>query len=229
MDNVVELFSGTGSFSKVAVKHNYTAHTYDNCPQANDFGHHHNVDILHDEIVLPDNVAYVWASPPCETFSIASVSHHWRIINGKRVPISGRAVIGLALLEKTIELIAKMKAPFWMENPRGCMRKLIDQEKYFEKYGIKDVTRDTIMYCRYGAKSMKPTDIWHSTGWTPRPKCKNYRYDKEGNIIDRHCHHEVARRGARTGIQGIKSYREKSRIPSQLFDDIFKYIKENDE
>ena len=75
--------------------------------------------------------------------------------------------------------------------------------------------------CQYGDDRAKPTDIWtNSTKWVPRPQCRNYRYDKEGNIIDRHCHHHSARRGAKTGTQGRKGSYERSQIPEDLCTEI---------
>ena len=100
----------------------------------------------------------------------------------------------------------------------------------FEKYGLLDqVIHNTISYCRYGDLRQKPTDIFcNSREWIPRPKCKRYRYDKNGQIIDRHCHHESARRGSKTGTQGETDYREKSRIPRELFVDIFRDLEGSD-
>lgn len=71
--------------------------------------------------------------------------------------------------------------------------------------------------CKYGDDRAKPTDIWtNSKTWTPREECHNYKYDKEGNIVDRHCHHESARRGAKTGTQGRKDSYNRSKIPYEL-------------
>lgn len=71
--------------------------------------------------------------------------------------------------------------------------------------------------CKYGDDRAKPTDIWtNSKTWTPREECHNYKYDKEGNIVNRHCHHESARRGAKTGTQGRKDSYNRSKIPYEL-------------
>jgi len=71
--------------------------------------------------------------------------------------------------------------------------------------------------CKYGDDRAKPTDVWtNCKTWEPRPMCHNYKYDKEGNIVDKHCHHESARRGARTGTQGRKDSYNRSKIPEQL-------------
>ena len=46
-------------------------------------------------------------------------------------------------------------------------------------------------------------------------------YNKEtGEIIDRHCHHESARRGAKTGTQGLKGNYERSKVPKELCEEI---------
>jgi hypothetical protein len=60
--------------------------------------------------------------------------------------------------------------------------------------------------------------------WTPKEQCHNYKYDKQGNIIDKHCHHEAARRGAQTGTQGRKGSYERSKIPLQLIREIIDCI-----
>jgi len=58
---------------------------------------------------------------------------------------------------------------------------------------------------------MKPTDIWtNADWWTPRPMCRN----------GAPCH-IAAPRGSKTGTQGIKGYKDRSRIPSELFEEIF--------
>lgn len=66
--------------------------------------------------------------------------------------------------------------------------------------------------CQYGDNRAKPTDIWtNSKDWAPRRECHN------GNP---HCHHQSAPRGSKTGTQGRKGSYERSKIPSQLMEDI---------
>ena len=106
---------------------------------------------------------------------------------------------------------------FFIENPRGILRHMPFMQ------GLK---RHTVWYCQYGDSRAKPTDIWtNSTTWEPRPMCRNYKYDKEGNIIDKHCHHESARRGAKTGTQGKKGSYERSVIPEELCKEILDGLK----
>jgi hypothetical protein len=87
----------------------------------------------------------------------------------------------------------------------------------------------TVTYCSYGDTRMKPTDIWSNNiktifndknKWLPKKICHSYKYDKEGNVINKHCHHESARRGARTGTQGIKGNFNRSKIPKELCEEI---------
>ena len=74
------------------------------------------------------------------------------------------------------------------------------------------IPRDTVTYCQYGDTRMKPTDIWNNCfNWRPKPACKN------GDPC-----HERAPRGSRTGTQGIKGYKNRSRIPRELCLEIIK-------
>jgi hypothetical protein len=137
---------------------------------------------------LPFKPDIIWASPPCTTFSVASLSHYWD--HGK--PKNEKALYGIKLLDKTIELIKTLEPKYWyIENPRAMMRKVIDE--IFSKYGITNYRRNTVSYCQYGFKIMKPTDIWtNDFKWQPKPICK----------AGAPCH-ERAGRGARTGTQGV--------------------------
>ena len=220
----IELFSGTGSFSRIALKRGYEINTYDIADHAVELlpNTHTQCDVLDRSVVYPDHIDIAWFSPPCTTFSVASLGHHWTGGKGAYIPKTEECKVGLQILERTIELIATLKPKkFYIENPRGVMRKVIP--RYLSKYGVNCI-RHTITYCSYSKNEsrMKPTDIWTSDKlWQPRKPCKNYRYDSDGNVIDRHCHHEMARRGAKTGTQGIKGARNRSRIPSELFEEIF--------
>lgn len=210
----VELFSGSKSFSNVRKEFNDSIFTVDFIEK---FNNDLTIDILkindHD---LPSDIDIIWASPPCTTFSVASIGTHWKGGKNSYEPKTNRCKIGLEILEKTIKIISEKKPKYWyIENPRGVMRKVID--KIFKKYNLNPI-RNTIWYCQYGDTRGKPTDIWtNNINWIPRPVCKNYRYDKDGNIINKHCHHESARRGAKTGTQGLKNDFFRSRIPRELF------------
>lgn len=203
----IELFSGTASFSRVAKELGHSIETYDNSPDADDLGNHHTADVAELNLSC-ESVDILWASPPCQAFSVAAMGRNW--VKETREPKTDRARDGMKLLRATIGIIANMRPRFWfIENPRGFMRKKIDP--LFSEYGIKDYKRETVTYCQYGDTRMKPTDIWtNCREWTPRPMCKN----------GAPCH-EAAPRGARTGTQGMKGARERSVIPPELFREIF--------
>lgn len=207
MINVLELFAGSRSFGSEAEKLGFNVFSID----INNFK---NIDLVIDILELKKEMInfkpnLIWASPPCTYFSVASIGKHW---NENHTPKSKEAVLGLEILNKTLEIFSWYpKADFFMENPRGKMRKK-----------IKGIDRTTITYCSYGDKRMKPTDIWSNNiynpmfnlnGWKPRPMCWNN---------NKKCNHESAPRGSKTGTQGLKNNFERSKIPKDLCKEILK-------
>jgi hypothetical protein len=208
--NTVELFCGTKSFSKVAKDFGFVTFTIDNDEALNpDFC----IDILKLNPNLYMNIDIMWASPPCTAFSVASIGKNWDKETKK--PKSNNALLGLKLLEKTIEIIVLTKPKYWfIENPRGMMRKVIDS--LFEKYGLKPI-RHTVTYCQYGDTRMKPTDIWtNCKEWKPKEPCKN----------GAPCHIS-APRGSKTGTQGLANAKDRGVIPEKIFIEIFNSIESN--
>lgn len=159
-----------------------------------------------------------WFSPDCTTYTIAACSTHR--INSIE-PKSEYAIKCDRVNQHFIGLIKQWLKinpdfVFFIENPRGMLRKMPFMQEF---------KRHTVWYCQYGDDRAKPTDIWtNSKTWIPREMCRNYKYDKSGNVIDKHCHHESARRGAKTGTQGKKGSYERSKIPEQLCEEILKSI-----
>lgn len=149
---------------------------------------------------------FVWASPPCEAFSVASISHHWTGGFREYVPKTEHAVMSKRLVIHTIEIIRGINPKGWIiENPRGVLRKM--------PFMI-DLPRVTVTYCQYGDNRMKPTDLWGSVaGWHPRPMCKN-----------RAPCHVSAPRGAKTGTQGLKGAAERSVVPMALWLEILEIL-----
>ncbi len=201
---ILELFAGSRSIGKEAEKAGHEVFSTD----IEQFGGIHLVkDILnfisYDVPFIPD---VIWASPPCTGFSVASIGHHWK--GGKKAyePKSDTSRLGIELLEKTLEIIRHYqklnpKLVFFIENPRGLMRKMPQ---------LDGIHRITVTYCQYGDSRMKPTDVFtNSTTWMPKMPCKN----------GMKCH-VAAPRGSSTGTQGLKGSYERSRIPTALCKEI---------
>lgn len=205
---IIELFAGSRSFSRVAKEMGHEVFTTDIHPfpgidlQAN----------IHDltDGSFPYQPDVVWASPPCTTFSVASIGSHWGK-DGKPKTKEGRE--GMRIVMRTISLIRELRPKyFFIENPRGMMRARVNFEHQFLPHY--DVVRREVTYCQYGDKRMKPTDIWTNLqAWNPRPMCRPK---------DR-CH-ESAPRGSRTGTQGLATPYERSRVPPDLCREILEVL-----
>jgi site-specific DNA-cytosine methylase len=200
---VLELFAGSRSIGKVCDELGHKVWSSD----WTEFeGIDYVVDINEFDInkvpFVPD---VIWASPPCTTFSVASIGRHWDM---NRRPKTQDAIMGLQILKKTIEIIQMYKhynpkLIWFIENPRGMMRKM-------DIWNTISHVRQTVTYCQYGDTRMKPTDIWtNNYDWNPRPACKN------GMTC-----HVSAPRGSRTGTQGLKGAYLRSQIPYELCTEI---------
>jgi len=157
---LLELFKGTGSFSKQAEKMGIDVISLDIMKK---FSPTFCCDILewdYKSIPIPDIIT---ASPPCETFSILIASHKIQVRDhqGTMLPLTEKGILGDKCLFKTIEIIKYFlsKNPnlkFSIENPVGFMR------KYFLLHSNFDlpITRSTAWYSFYGFPYRKPTDFW---------------------------------------------------------------------
>ena len=209
---ILELFAGSCSFSNVAKEYGHETFTVDNGKDLFTINHYSKIDLVENMMnVNPEDIPwqpdFIWASPPCTTFSIASCGHHWNAPdeNGNREPKTKEAEIGLLLLEQTIWLMNELQPKYYViENPRGLMRKM---------GAVEYLPRHTVTYCQYGDTRMKPTDLWTNLPWTPRPMCKN----------GMPCH-EAAPRGSKTGTQGLKHSYARSKVPYELCKEILNVI-----
>jgi site-specific DNA-cytosine methylase len=198
----MELFSGTKSFSKVAKNRGHSTFTIDNDSKT-------YPDMLADIYKismgeLPYRPDVLWASPPCTCYSVASIGKHWGGGKEAYIPKTKEAIESNMLIVKLVQLIDLLNPKFFfIENPRGVLRKL-----NLIPYSLK-----TCCYCQYGDTRMKPTDIWTNLdNWVPK-MCHNGCKD-----------HEEARRGAKTGTQGLKSAKERGVVPERLLQELFNVI-----
>jgi hypothetical protein len=165
-----------------------------------------SADTIRDAIGQPD---IILASPPCESFSVAGLSHHWAVGG---IPISDAALHSVEMVQTAVRLVAELapRAAIF-ENPMGMLRKL----------DIIPIEPTLIWYCHYGETRAKPTDLWglpFPRAFTPRPVC---HYRRKGHTPPCCCtDHDAAPRGARTGTQGINTYEAKSLIPRELALDV---------
>jgi len=157
--NLLELFKGTGSVGKVANKMDLDVISLD-------FLEKYKPDILTDILdwdyktyfkktnFIPD---LIWASPPCNTFSV--LAYRLKERNTKTAePYSDRAKEGTKILYRTLEIIdyckkLNPKLIFVIENPRGMMR----NDPKIQKLNIATTT-----YCSYGDIKFKPTDFFNN-------------------------------------------------------------------
>ena len=205
MPFILELFSGTGSVGKNAKKRGWKVLSVDSNEKT-------NADIIVDilkwdyksENLNPD---YIWASPPCGTFTLMALTNNKKSTAPPRVrdattmkPIKPAGVLGDKILRKTIEIInyyrrRNPKLKFVMENPRGSMYRSPLLKK------LKPYTEATTLYCRDKDKRRKPTDFFN-----------NFNLDlQKGNCR------------AKLGVVNVPLC-ERYKIPQKLLDDIFTQI-----
>ncbi len=205
--NVLELFAGSRSVGKTAESLGMNVFSVD-------WDNYEGVNLVVDigtmtKDVIPFVPSIVWASPDCTTYTIAAISTHRNGVEPKSDYAKKCDEVNQHFINLIKEwLVINPDMVFFIENPRGMLRHMPFMHEF---------KRHTVWYCQYGDDRAKPTDIWtNSKTWEPKPMCRNYKYDKQGLVIDKHCHHQSARRGAKTGTQGRDGSYNRSKIPYQL-------------
>lgn len=214
---VLELFAGSRCIGKAAEECGYEVFSVDWTP-------YQGINLSKDiEFIDENDLPFGWfpdhihASFDCTTYTIAAISKHRNGTSPKSDYAKKCDRVNMAVIEM-LKFYQKTNPniTYSFENPRGMLRHMPF---------MKEFKRHTVWYCQYGDDRAKPTDIWTNLPWIPKPECRNYKYDSEGNIIDQHCHHESARRGAKTGTQGRNGSYERSKIPHDLCLELMKLVK----
>jgi len=201
---LLELFSGTHSVGKVAKELGYEVLSLDMDGNADI-----NIDILEwDYKQYP--VGYfdiVWASPPCNTFSVLRRS--WI---GRKLKYFGDVVVtaemldndmlenGLPILNRTEEIIDYFNPKlYFMENPKtGRMKDFVNRPCY------------DVDYCAYGYSYRKTTRVW-----TNKLNFNGLRCSCVGRHKNNIGHTKTIARGA-----PILTLNDRYSIPSKLIHDL---------
>ena len=151
---MLDLFSGSGSVSKVARKQGWGTVTLDR-----DLPADLQIDIMDWDCTSfnPKFFDFVWASPPCTDYSRAKTTAPRNIEYANNI------------VERTLKIINFLNPDFWViENPQSGLLK--DQPMM---QGIPYVDVD---YCKYGMPYRKRTRLWSNRAdklrEVLRPLCK---------------------------------------------------------
>ena len=124
---VLELFAGTRSIGKAFERKGHQVFSVEWNKDFENIDLYDDVNNLTAERVIelfgqPD---VIWASPDCTTYSIAGISHHRCKTENNLEPISEYAKFCDKTNKHLLKLIHDLKPKyFFIENPRGGMRKM---------------------------------------------------------------------------------------------------------
>lgn len=151
---MIDLCSGLGGASQPFIDRGWNVSRVDNNPKFKNIIYTFIIsvkDIEKSKLFIPGEVDFVWASPPCNCFSMASIHLNW---TKRRKPKHIGVINAIRNVVWCLDAIDFLKPKFWaLENPRGKLRNILN------KPGViyPGLTTDLGLW---GAKSPKPTDIW---------------------------------------------------------------------
>lgn len=190
-----------------------------------------------------DEIDYIWASPPCTTFSVASLRHHWRSVTdcrrcGKEIEVVSDKVWSpcdcspgspspikplrqTPTTEKSKHGLEMIKHTLWLiEEIKPRFFTIENPRAMMRKMPfMQHLERKTITHCQYGDPSrMKPTDLWGGF-----PEHFEARSCKNGDTC-----HVAAPRGASTGTQALSGTPESAMVPYDVSREMLEAIKKAD-
>lgn len=141
---LLDLFSGTGSFAKVARWYGWHVVSVD-IDQRPHITHCEDILTFDYKQYPPRYFDIITASPPCTNYSSAN-----------RKPIKDRDLTHSDnMVQKAIEIIEYFKPKYWLiENPQSGLLK-------FRPF-MKDIPYTDVDYCRYGFPCRKRTRLWNN-------------------------------------------------------------------
>lgn len=157
---LLELFSGSGTVSTIAGELGFRTCSVDIEAKYNPTITADIAKLSIKEIPGSDRIFIIWASLPCQFYSILNSKAHWkrlRVAHRKYsyAPSSVSACKAIQLLEKTLLIIRKVNPIyFFIENPRGVLRHMPQMKAIPFMH--------TVSYNDFGLNIYKPTDIFHN-------------------------------------------------------------------
>jgi len=195
---ILELFSGTKSFSREAEKRGHKCFTIDIDKKS-------NPDLIKDIMDLelkdiPFKPDVIWASPPCTQYSHAKRRGIRNIEEANKI------------VEKTKELIKDLKPKIWIiENPQTG---LLKKQPFMFGLQFNDAS-----YCKYGYPYRKQTRFWNNI-----PNLKLLTCNKDCDFMIGKKHIASAGNGRKKYTDRIVPINQKYSIPPKLCLEIIKSI-----
>lgn len=162
----------------------------------------YNFSVEDDESYTANNIIV----HNCTSYSVAAIGKHRKKnpTTGNLEPQTDYAKFCDKVNAHCIDLLKEINPSlYFIENPRAGLRKMSFMQ---------GLPRFTVTYCKYSIdlpleeRRMKPTDIWSN-----HPDPKFIPPCTYGDPC-----HVAAPRGSKTGTQGLKDWKERSRIPEAL-------------
>lgn len=159
---------------------------------------------------LPDNIDFVWASPPCTVFSKAGWNWHW---TNELMPKKKKVAEHVKIVYHTLWLIQEIEPDYWfMENPQGLLKSALTIEP-----------SGTVTYCQYGADYMKPTQLFgHHPESFVYKRCSNGDSCHVSNPRHKKEWRDGTRKEAKNQGEDKQAYR--ARIPYELSKSILEAV-----